>query len=134
MASLESQELEVERANELFYRTFESLDIHEMERLWATDRPVKCIHPGWALLSGWPAVRDSWVRIFNHTSRIRFEVADVDVGVVGDIAWVTCSERISTTVDGEPQSSRVLATNIFLRGGSGWRMIHHHGSPVFTGP
>lgn len=133
MSSLENEELEVERANERFYRAFESLDIHKMEEVWATDKPVKCVHPGWELRSGWPDVRDSWVLIFNHTTGMRFEVTDVDIVVNGDLAWVTCTEKVSMMVDGEPHVSRVLATNLYARNASDWKMIHHHGSPVMSG-
>jgi ketosteroid isomerase-like protein len=134
VSSLESQEFEVERANERFYRAFESLDIGQMESIWATDRPVKCIHPGWDVRSGWPAVRDSWVLIFNHTAGIRFEVTDVDIVVDGDLAWVTCVEHVRVSVEGEPQNNRILATNLYSKRPAGWLMIHHHGSPVFAGP
>ncbi|MBI3611520.1 MAG: nuclear transport factor 2 family protein [Nitrospirae bacterium] len=133
MSSLENEELEVERANERFYRAFESLDIHKMEEVWAMDKPVKCVHPGWELRSGWPDVRDSWVLIFNHTTGMRFEVTDVDIVVNGDLAWVTCTEKVSMMVDGEPHVSRVLATNLYARNASDWKMIHHHGSPVMSG-
>jgi len=134
MDNIENRELEVERANEGFYRAFESLDIREMERIWATDQAVRCIHPGWGVRSGWPAVRDSWILIFNNTSRVRIDVGDADVGVNGEIGWVTCTENLITTVDGEPQGSRILATNIFMCREGRWKMIHHHGSPVFDMP
>lgn len=133
MSSLENQELEVEQANERFYRAFESLDIHKMEAVWAMDGPVKCIHPGWDLRSGWPAVRDSWVLIFNHTAGIRFEVTDVEIAVSGDLAWVTCMENVRMETEEESQLSRILATNLYLRRAEGWLMVHHHGSPVFGG-
>ena len=132
MASLENQEFEVEQANERFYRAFESLDIHKMEAVWATHEPVKCIHPGWEIRSGWPAVRDSWVLIFNHTTGMRFEVTDLDIVVKGDLAWVICMEQVTMMVDGEPHVSRVLATNLYLKRPTGWLMIHHHGSPVMS--
>ncbi len=133
MATLENQELEIDQANQRFYRAFESLDIRKMEAIWATDKPVKCIHPGWGLRSGWPAVRDSWVLIFNNTTGIRFEVTDVDIMVNSEMAWVTCVEHVTTMMDGEPHVSRVLATNLYAKNVSGWLMIHHHGSPVFSG-
>lgn len=134
MTSLENQELEVERANDRFYRAFESLDISRMEETWAKDRPTTCIHPGWGLRSGWPAVRDSWVLIFNHTAGIRFEVTDVDTVIAGEWARVTCREHISTTVDGEAQTILVLATNLFWKDAAGWKLFHHHGSPMFGPP
>jgi ketosteroid isomerase-like protein len=133
MSSVESQEFEVEQANERFYRAFESLDIQQMEEVWAVNATVKCIHPGWDVRSGWPAVRDSWVLIFNHTTEMRFEVTDVDIAVNGDMAWVTCVEQVKTRVGGEPHASRILATNLFVKHPTGWKMIHHHGSPIFSG-
>ncbi len=134
MSSLENDEFEIEQANERFYRAFESLDIQRMESVWDVNGPVKCIHPGWDLRSGWPAVRDSWVLIFNHTAEMRFEVTDVDIAVIGSMAWVTCTEKVTMMVEGEPHVSRVLATNLYSKSPAGWLMIHHHGSPVMGGP
>ena len=134
MESLEGQELQVERANEGFYRAFESLDIREMERIWATDDAVRCIHPGWGVRAGWPAVRDSWILIFNNTTQVRLEVTNVDIRMNGEFGWVTCTENLVTTIDGEPQVSRVHATNIFMKRAGRWKMVHHHGSPGFDLP
>ncbi|HTN42975.1 MAG TPA: nuclear transport factor 2 family protein [Nitrospiria bacterium] len=133
MSSLENQEFEIEQANERFYRAFESLDIRQMESVWATDVPVRCVHPGWDLRSGWPEVRDSWVLVFNHTTGIRFNVTDVDIVVNGDLAWVTCTENVRMANDGESQQSRILATNLYLRRSKGWLMVLHHASPIFGG-
>lgn len=132
MAETESQELEVILVNEQFYRAFESLDIREMEKSWATDQPVKCIHPGWEVRSGWAAVRDSWVLIFNNTARISFEITGVNTFLHQQMAWVTCLEQVTTFRDESPQVGLVMATNLYLRKNHRWRMIHHHGSPVFT--
>src|SRR3989442_1616145 len=101
---------EVAKANEGFYET--------------------CIHPGWNLRSGWPAVRDSWVMIFNNTFSMQFRLTDVMIQVAGDVAWVLCMENITSSTDGEGQESRVLATNLYERQQGRWLMIHHHGSPV----
>ncbi len=130
MPSSESLELEIVLVNEEFYRAFESLDIRRMEKVWATNESVKCVHPGWGLRSGWPSVRDSWVAIFNHTREISFEVNGVDTAIYNDLACVTCTEQVSVTVNGESQSFQVLATNIYLKREGRWLMIHHHGSPA----
>jgi ketosteroid isomerase-like protein len=131
MGSLESEELEVQQVNEQFYRAFESLDIREMQSLWAVHRSVKCVHPGWGLRTGWPSVRDSWVMIFNNTAEIRFELSDVDICIVGDTGWVTCVEHVTTLIEGEPQANQILATNIFIKDKNRWLLLHHHGSPIF---
>jgi len=121
---------EVNNANHAFYAAFGNLDIDEMDRIWAHQDYVTCIHPGWTLRSGWPLVRDSWILIFNNTFSMTFELTDVMVQVAGDMAWVVCVENITTDQSDEPQQAKVLATNLFERIGDEWLLIHHHGSAV----
>ncbi len=121
---------EVTQMNELFYRAFEQLDVGLMDSIWAHQEYVTCIHPGWSIRVGWPAVRDSWVVIFNNTFSMEFELTELQVQVAADVAWVICTENITSRVGENPQNSRVVSTNIFERIGEEWKMIHHHGSPL----
>ncbi len=121
---------EVAKANQRFYEAFESLDIVKMDSVWAHQEYVTCIHPGWPIRSDWPAVRDSWVLIFNNTFSMKFELTDMMVQVAGDMAWVICVENITSQQSNEPQLAKVLATNLFERIGDEFLMIHHHGSAV----
>ena len=120
----------VTKANQRFYEAFESLDIVKMDEIWTHQEYVTCIHPGWTIRSGWPAVRDSWVLIFNNTFSMKFELADIMVQVAGDMAWVICVENLVTQQAEEPQQAKILATNLYELIGDEWLMIHHHGSPV----
>ncbi len=121
---------EVTQMNEQFYRAFENLDVGLMDSMWAHQEYVTCIHPGWSIRVGWPAVRDSWVVIFNNTFSMEFELTELQVQVAADIAWVICTENIASRVGEAPQNSRVVATNLFERIGDEWKIIHHHGSPL----
>jgi len=121
---------EVTKMNEQFYRAFENLDVGLMDSIWAHQEYVTCIHPGWSIRVGWPAVRDSWVVIFNNTFSMEFELTELQVQVAADVAWVICTENISSRVGESPQESRVVATNLFERIGEEWKIIHHHGSPL----
>jgi ketosteroid isomerase-like protein len=127
---LERRIEEVTKANERFYEAFESLDIARMDEVWAHLDYVTCIHPGWALRTGWPEIRDSWVLIFNNTFSMKFRLTDLQIQVAGDIAWVICVENITSQQSDEPQQAKVLATNLFEHIGDEWLMIHHHGSAV----
>ena len=127
---LEERIAEVTKVNAAFYEAFESLDIANMDRVWAKQEYVTCIHPGWTLRFGWPAVRDSWVLIFNNTFSMDFELTEVQIQVAGDLAWVVCTENITSRQGDVSQGSRVLATNLYERLEGQWLMIHHHGSPV----
>jgi len=123
-------EQEVAAANEGFYRAFESLDIHKMESVWASDADIQCGHPGWRILRGWKPVMESWRRIFENTPTIRFMLTDLAIDVRGDFAWVTLYENLNSSLEGQNVAATVLTTNIFRKGTDGWRMIHHHGSSV----
>lgn len=129
-----SDDADVEEANARFYRAFEALDLDAMERVWARGEHVKCVHPGWPLLTGWPSVRASWESIFVNTAEIRFSLSDVRIVTAGDAAWVTCVENILSEVQGRLTVTSVVATNVFERDLDGWRMVHHHASHVLAPP
>ena len=126
---IEERIKQVTRTNEAFYEAFQTLDIAQMDKVWAQKEYVTCIHPGWTLRSGWPEVRDSWVLIFNNTFSMEFELTDLQVQVAGDLGWVVCMERIVSRQGEAEQRSRILATNLYERLDGEWRIIHHHGSP-----
>jgi len=121
---------EVEEANLRFYRAFETLDLAEMDTVWAHTERVQCVHPGWPLIAGWTAVRNSWETIFVNTTEMRFTISNVRVAGGPDVAWVTCTENILSQVAGRVSVTSLLATNIFERAPDGWRMVHHHASHV----
>jgi ketosteroid isomerase-like protein len=129
----EDKELVIE-ANESFYRAFESLDSDRMAKVWAEDDSIQCGHPGWQILRGHKAVMESWRRIFENTPSVRFMLTDICIDLHGTVAWVTLYENLIGSVEGQNVSATVLTTNIFRKQMDGWRMIHHHGSPVAQPP
>jgi ketosteroid isomerase-like protein len=129
---VDDDEAQVEEANRRFYRAFESLDLATMDAVWSHGGEVRCIHPGWGLLAGWEAVRQSWEAIFQNTREMRFSVSDVRPWVDGNLGWVTCTENILSDVGGRVGVTAVLATNVFERRGGDWLMIHHHASHILA--
>ena len=119
-------------ANERFYRAFEALDVAQMDEVWMHAEYVKCVHPGWPLITGWEAIRESWRTIFENTAEMRFTLGDVEARVTGALGLVTCTENILQSVRGRISVTSVLATNLFERTPDGWRMIHHHASHVLS--
>src|SRR2546421_12776204 len=89
---------EVEQANARFYRAFETLDLGQMEAVWAHGEYVKCVHPGWPLLVGWEAVRSSWQALFESAAEMRFPISEVLAEGVGGLAWVPWPENIPPEV------------------------------------
>lgn len=124
----DDDEAQVVDANARFYRAFESLDLAEMDLVWGHGEHVRCIHPGWCLLVGWEAVRQSWEAIFKGAEEMRFSITDIRPYVNGDLGWVTCTENILSEARGQVAVTALTATNLFERRGQDWVMIHHHAS------
>jgi ketosteroid isomerase-like protein len=133
---------DVEELNQAFYGAIESADLDRMAEIWAEETPglePMCVHPGWPLLCGRAEVLRSWALIMANTPYIQFVLTDVRTTVLGDVAVLTCAENILTAADAADATNpgfaagRVVATNTFIRTPDGWRLWHHHGSPVLQG-
>ena len=124
----------VNKTNTQFYRAFEKLSIEMMDNLWKHDENVICIHPGWDLFTGWLAIRESFITIFENTEMIKFTITNTKIRTFDNkVALVACLENIETTsADRRLIKIGVIATNIFERNEqlNQWLLIHHHGSPV----
>jgi ketosteroid isomerase-like protein len=123
-------EKELYQLNLSFYRCLETLDLDCMESVWLHEDWVRNIHPGWDVLEGWDAIRESWEQIFAGTNWIRVTPTAVKIHVLGDVAIVACSENITTAHEGDLGVAVAQATNIFQRTPDGWRMVVHHASPA----
>jgi ketosteroid isomerase-like protein len=140
----EEPEQAVREANSRFYQAFASLDLEQMDGVWLHEDWIECVHPGWDLLLGWDEVRTSWSRIFMNTQRVQVEISSVWVHVEENVAWVACTEHVTSTFDRGFDQVRVQATNVFVRrtepgasgegAGSRWYLVAHHGSPLTSGP
>lgn len=123
---------EILKSNAEFYHAFERLSIDIMDNVWKHDENVTCVHPGWNLLVGWLAIRESWVTIFQNTEVIKFNITNAKVRIFdnSDIGVVVCQENIESSVNGQQDKIGVIATNIFESYGNRWHLIHHQGSSI----
>ena len=119
---------EVEAANQAFYDAHEARDLAAMGAIWERSDRVVCVHPGWPILRGWPAVEESWRRIFAGPGRNQFILTNTSVAVRGDLAWVTLEENL---VD-RGSTHTIAATNVYERTDGEWRLVAHHGSPMLA--
>jgi ketosteroid isomerase-like protein len=109
-------------ANAAFYAAFAAGDFVGMERLWADDEDISCIHPGWPAIIGRATVIGSWRDILENPERPEIVCAEPHAIVDGDSARVLCIEIVNGTA--------LAATNHFRRTGGAWRLVHHQSSPI----
>lgn len=125
-----SPEEALRAANTNFYAALESLDLAQMEAVWAHDDDVSCVHAGSELLLGWDEVRERWARIFANAKRVRVALSCVWLRLEGNAGWVVCTERVTTAFSDGFDDTRVQATNIFVRHEEGWLLVARHASPL----
>jgi hypothetical protein len=112
-------------ANEAFYRAFNERDTDLMTELWASTDGVTCIHPGWNALEGRERVLDSWRGILGNPNQGRIVTGGATVTFAGDTAIVLCRELVG--------GSPLIATNVYVLEGEGWKLLHHQSGPVYQG-
>lgn len=116
--------------NQAFYEALQNLDLEKMGDVWWHENWVKCVHPGRDLIEGWEEVWESWTNIFRSTEYLRVAISRPLVRVVGDAAWVSCIENVTSTLGSDFATAMIEATNIFVRREGQWRMVHHHAAPL----
>jgi ketosteroid isomerase-like protein len=123
-------------AENAFYEALERADLDAMMAVWAEDEEIVCVHPTGPRLSGQDQVRESWAQIFSGGARARVHITS-QVAMSAMMMEVH-SVQENFTIEGEQQGQSrgdarpvpVVATNVYLRSGAGWRMIVHHASPA----
>lgn len=114
-----------------FYRAFAHRDLEAMMAVWSDDDENYCIHPNDIRLSGLMAIRESWRALFATNTKLQFMLSQRQVIHSGMLAVHNLYEQI--TIIGQTSTPQpLLATNIYLRGNLGWRMVAHHAAPAIS--
>jgi hypothetical protein len=87
------------------------------------------VHPGGPRLTGLDNIRESFRQIFAGGPTMRFEIRGAQTLQGGLIAVRSLHEYINVLGE-RRQTSIVVATNVYINIGGGWRMVAHHGSPA----
>lgn len=69
---------------------------------------------------------------FSDCSSYDFELLSFDV--MGDMAYTEGFEHTSASVEGEPRSYTLRATQVYRRENGQWRVAHRHADAVTTPP
>jgi ketosteroid isomerase-like protein len=121
-----SDEGDLIAANGAFYAAFAAGDIEAMDRLWAREAPVACIHPGWPPVHGRDKVMSTWTGILQNPPRPAVRAFGERAMLLGDVGAVIGFEAIGDVT--------LVATNLFVREGGVWKMVHHQAAITDRAP
>jgi ketosteroid isomerase-like protein len=116
-------------AENAFYDAFERANIALMMSVWAESDDIVCIHPQGPRLSGFEAVRESWVQIFSGGAQLRVGRSELRKFDGNTVAVHQLVELVSPPGEGAAVTS-IFATNVYELSEAGWRMIVHHAAPA----
>lgn len=110
-----------------FYEALQRGDLERLMAVWGDDDEVVCVHPGGPRVVGPAAVRATFEAIFaNGPVHVRPEQVRRVQGP--GCAVHNLLERVEVLTDEGPLTAWVMATNVYLKGPQGWRLVAHHAS------
>lgn len=117
-----------EDAEQAFYEAAEAGDLDALMAVWAEDDEVVCVHPNGERLIGQAAIRDSWRKILSAGRKLQVRIEQ-------PVRWqglMLATHNVIETViiDGENETLQLAASNVYVRGATGWRLLVHHASPI----
>jgi ketosteroid isomerase-like protein len=112
-----------------FYQAFEAKDVEAMMAAWAEDEDIVCVHPGGPRLVGYEAVRIGWEQLFAGDTKLSFQLEEIVVIETVGLALQSAIEHVTIGSEPKPRGA-AIATNVFLRTPTGWRVVVHHSSPA----
>jgi uncharacterized protein (TIGR02246 family) len=111
-----------------FYEALQRGDIERLMAVWSDDEDISCVHPGGPRVVGAGAIRAAFDAMFaNGTIDARPE--KVRRLQTHSCAVHSVLEQVRVMTEEGPQSAWVIATNVYVKGAQGWRLVAHHASP-----
>ena len=98
--------------------------------LWSRKEPVSVLG-AWRNAFGQHELDELFTSLgkqFSNCNSYRLEVLACDV--VGDMAYTAALDHTSASVDGEPRSYVLRATQVYRREEGAWKVAHRHGDTV----
>jgi ketosteroid isomerase-like protein len=98
--------------------------------IWSENEPV-------SVLGAWRNAtnRAELVEAFEVLSTSFSNCADyafdlIAFNVLGEMAYTVGYERVSASIDGQPRTFTLRATQVYRRESDGWRIVHRHADKV----
>jgi ketosteroid isomerase-like protein len=111
-----------------FYEALQRGDIERLMSVWSDDEEISCVHPSGPRVVGASAIRAAFESIFGNGA------VNAQPEKVRRVQSHSCSvhsvlEHVRIMTAEGPQSAWVVATNVYVKGAQGWRLVAHHASP-----
>ncbi len=98
--------------------------------IWSRNEPVSVLG-AWRNANGQSELEQLFTTLGTTFSECTSYVFDLQAyDVIGDMAYTAGLEHTSASVDGQPRSYTLRATQIYRREGGKWKVAHRHADTV----
>jgi ketosteroid isomerase-like protein len=98
--------------------------------IWSRKEPVT-VFGAWKTAVGCGEVDDLFTLLEDSFSDAKgYSLELVAADAIGDMAYTVAYEHSQVSVDGEPRTYTLRATQVYRREGSEWKVVHRHGDTL----
>jgi ketosteroid isomerase-like protein len=108
-------------------------DIEPRLAIWSTTEPVT-VHGALKSTTSYLETKEAFIwleQTFSNCTSYSFELVAADV--VGDMAYTVGYEHIQASVNAEPRTFTLRATQVYRREDGEWKVAHRHADTVVSG-
>ncbi|MEM7076845.1 MAG: nuclear transport factor 2 family protein [Pseudomonadota bacterium] len=119
----------VQNASEAFYAALNSVfnkDPDPMREVWLQSEEVTAMRPDGGREIGWKALWLAWQQAAEVFQGGKVDMTERKIVTLGDFAYETGLEKGVFFPGGRRVEVAHRATNIYLSGAQGWKIVHHH--------
>lgn len=121
---------EIKDTTDAFYRALSNRNLKAIAGMWAHEPYAAVAGPSGELHHGWPRVCHFWEQRFEALAgaKVTAKLVNGVCHAVGDVGWISGTERRLIVEDGESWSQDLRVTCVLERQGASWQMVSYHAS------
>jgi len=99
-------------------------------RIWSAEEPISVLG-AWRNATNRAELVEAFETLaatFSNCTDYAFDLIAFDL--VGDMAYTVGYERVSASINGEPRTFTLRATQVYRHEADGWRVVHRHADTV----
>ena len=119
-------------ASKSFYAAINQMlkgNVAPMAEVWAQTALATAMHPIGGAERGWPKVKKSWAQVAAIAGGGKVTLKSAKWNVGKDMAIESGVEVGTAVMAGTTVSINDRVTNVYVRTGRVWKLVHHHTDP-----
>jgi ketosteroid isomerase-like protein len=119
----------VRAASKSFYSALNKMlkgDAGPMQEVWSHTTAATTMHPIGGCERGWSKVKGPWAQVASLCTGGAVKLRSAKIHATRDMAVESGIESGTMTLAGETLTIEQRVTNVYVREGRQWKVVHHH--------